>query len=87
MSGLLAIAARFGPQLRLYELGASAGLNLQLDRYAYDLGGRAAGRSRLAAQAAAATGRVRRRRKPRSGSSAARASTSIPSPLPETASG
>jgi hypothetical protein len=43
MSGLLVIAARFGPKLRLYELGASAGLNLQLDRYFYDLGGRAAG--------------------------------------------
>jgi len=43
MSGLLVIAARFGLKLRLYELGASAGLNLQLDRYAYDLGGRVAG--------------------------------------------
>ena len=43
MSGLLVIAARFGLPLRLHELGASAGLNLQLDRYAYDLGGRAAG--------------------------------------------
>jgi hypothetical protein len=43
MSGLLVIAARFGLPLRLYELGASAGLNLQLDRYAYDLGGREAG--------------------------------------------
>jgi hypothetical protein len=39
MSGLLAIAARFGLPLRLYELGASAGLNLQLDLYGYDLGG------------------------------------------------
>jgi len=43
MSGLLVIAARFGLPLRLYELGASAGLNLQLDRYGYDLGGLAAG--------------------------------------------
>ena len=43
MSGLLVVAARFGLPLRLCELGASAGLNLQLDRYAYDLGGRAAG--------------------------------------------
>jgi hypothetical protein len=43
MSGLLVIAARFGLPLHLYELGASAGLNLQLDNYAYYLGGRAAG--------------------------------------------
>jgi hypothetical protein len=39
MSGLLVIADRFGLPLRLYELGASAGLNLQLDLYRYDLGG------------------------------------------------
>jgi hypothetical protein len=43
MSGLLVIAARFGLPLRLYELGASAGLNLQLDCYCYDLGGLEAG--------------------------------------------
>jgi hypothetical protein len=43
MSGLLAIAARFGLPMRLYELGASAGLNLLLDHYGYDLGGLAAG--------------------------------------------
>jgi hypothetical protein len=39
MAGLLVVARRFGLPFSLYELGTSAGLNLQLDRYAYDLGG------------------------------------------------
>jgi hypothetical protein len=43
MAGLLATVARTGPKLALYELGASAGLNLVLDRYAYRLGTRACG--------------------------------------------
>jgi hypothetical protein len=44
-AGLSVISGRFGLKLRLFELGASAGLNLQLDRYAYRLGGIAAGRA------------------------------------------
>ena len=39
MPGLLTIAAETGLPLALFELGASAGLNLRLDAYAYDLGG------------------------------------------------
>lgn len=39
MAGLLVVAERFALPMRLYELGASAGLNLQLDRYGYELGG------------------------------------------------
>ncbi|TRW14809.1 DUF2332 domain-containing protein [Glacieibacterium frigidum] len=39
MPGLLTIAAATGLALELFELGASAGLNLRLDHYGYDLGG------------------------------------------------
>jgi hypothetical protein len=39
MAGMLVIAEGFGLPLRLFEFGSSAGLNLILDRYAYDLGG------------------------------------------------
>lgn len=41
--GIMAVAARFGPDVELLELGASAGLNLNLDRFGYVLGGVAAG--------------------------------------------
>lgn len=39
MPGLMVIAADAGLPLRLFELGCSAGLNLNLDRFGYDLGG------------------------------------------------
>ena len=38
MGGLLVVAASTGLPLALYELGASAGLNLMLDRFSYQLG-------------------------------------------------
>jgi hypothetical protein len=39
MPGLIVVAAATGLPLRLFELGASAGLNLRLDHYAYDFNG------------------------------------------------
>ena len=38
-AGLLAFADRFPLAVSLFELGASAGLNLRMDRFGYDLGG------------------------------------------------
>ncbi len=43
MAGLMEATARIGLPIALLELGASAGLNNNLDRFAYDLGGRLAG--------------------------------------------
>ncbi len=39
MTGLLEIARRHGPRMELLEIGSSAGLNLLIDRYRFDLGG------------------------------------------------
>ena len=43
MAGLLALAAERAGPVELFELGSSAGLNLNLGLYAYELGGVAAG--------------------------------------------
>lgn len=43
MAALMVLAERFDLPFELLEIGSSAGLNLLIDRYAYDLGGSAAG--------------------------------------------
>lgn len=43
MAGLLWLGQRVVPRFELFELGASAGVNTMIDRYAYDLGGTRAG--------------------------------------------
>jgi hypothetical protein len=48
MAGLMAAVGESGLPVALFELGSSAGLNLVLDRYSYDLGGVAAGQPRAA---------------------------------------
>ncbi|KAA2236831.1 DUF2332 domain-containing protein [Salinarimonas soli] len=45
LGGCLVVAARTGRPLDLLEIGSSAGLNLALDRYRYDLGSSAWGHS------------------------------------------
>ena len=39
MAALLWLSQRLGPRFELLEIGASAGANTMIDRYAYDLGG------------------------------------------------
>ncbi|WP_066798465.1 DUF2332 domain-containing protein [Sphingomonas soli] len=39
MCGLIEVARRFGQPLEILEIGSSAGLNLLIDRYRFDLGG------------------------------------------------
>lgn len=39
MLGLIALAQRYGRSIEVLEIGSSAGLNLLIDRYRYDLGG------------------------------------------------
>lgn len=43
MTGLLHLARRFGPKMEVLEIGSSAGLNLLINRYGFDLGGVRAG--------------------------------------------
>ena len=43
--GLMTVATETGLPLELYEVGASAGLNLMLDHYAYEFGTRSFGRA------------------------------------------
>lgn len=39
ITGLLEVARRHGPRIELLEIGSSAGLNLLIDRYGFDLAG------------------------------------------------
>ena len=43
MCGLMAVARRHGPKIEVLEIGSSAGLNLLIGRYGYELGGTRAG--------------------------------------------
>ena len=43
MLGLIEVARRHGPRIELLEIGSSAGLNLLIDRYRFDLGGTVVG--------------------------------------------
>ncbi len=48
--GMMHIARRFGPRMEWIEIGASAGLNLNMDQYGYRLGNAVAGDLRSALQ-------------------------------------
>lgn len=50
--GVMAVTARFGPRVELLELGASGGLNLNMDRFGYELAGVASGEAASAVQLA-----------------------------------
>ena len=39
ITGILHLAKRYGPRFEVLEIGSSAGLNLLIDRYRFDLGG------------------------------------------------
>lgn len=43
MAGLLWLSRRVGPKFEVIEIGASAGINTMMERYAFDLGGTIAG--------------------------------------------
>lgn len=43
MTGILHLARRFGPAVEVLEIGSSAGMNLLIDRFRFDLGGVAVG--------------------------------------------
>ncbi|MBX3563481.1 MAG: DUF2332 domain-containing protein [Sphingomonas sp.] len=43
MCGLIEVSRRFGQPLEILEIGSSAGLNLLIDRYRFDLGGTTVG--------------------------------------------
>ena len=43
MTGILHLARRYGPKFEVLEIGSSAGLNLLIGRYRFDLGGVSAG--------------------------------------------
>jgi hypothetical protein len=76
MTGILHLAARYGPRFEVLEIGSSAGLNLLIGRYRFDLGGVRAGPADSPVADRGPSGAARRRRMRRSRSSRRAASTS-----------